>query len=84
MAGSYHTANATVAAHSALAVTPSDSTLIPTTRALYVGVGGNIAVQMSDDENIVTFTNVPVGILPIQVIKVMATNTTASGIIALN
>jgi len=84
MAGSYHTANATVAAHSATVVTPSDSTLIPTTRALYVGVGGNIAVQMSDDENIITFTNVPVGILPIQVIKVMSTNTTATGIIALN
>jgi len=84
MAGSYHTANATVAAHSATAVTPSDSTLIPTTRALYIGVTGNLAVQMSDDENVITFTNVAVGIFPIQVIKVMATNTTATGIIALN
>ncbi len=84
MAGSYHTANATVAAHSAVAVTPSDSTILPTTRALYVGVTGNIAVQMADDENTLTFANVPVGILPIQVIKVLSTGTTATNIIALN
>jgi len=83
MAGSYHSANATVAAHSAAEVTASDVTIIPTTRALYVGVTGNLSVRMSDDENVVTFLNVPVGIFPIQVIQVMATSTTASSIIAL-
>ena len=83
MAGKYTSANATVSAHSALAVTPSDSTILPCTRALYVGTTGNIAVVMADDENTITFSNVPVGILPIQVIKVMSTNTTASNVIAL-
>ena len=83
MAGAYHSAHATVAAHSATTVTPSDSTIIPVTRGLYVGVTGNITVKMADDENIITFSNVQVGVLPIQVIKVMATNTTASGIVAL-
>jgi len=84
MAGSYHTANATVAAHSATAVTPSDATIIPTTRGLYIGVTGNLAVKMSDDENTITFSNVPVGVLPIQVIQVLSTGTTATNIIALN
>ena len=83
MAGKYTSANATVSAHSAAAVTPSDSTVLPVTRALYIGTTGNVAVVMADDENTVTFSNVPVGILPIQVTKVMSTNTTASTIVAL-
>jgi hypothetical protein len=85
MAGSFRSANATVSAHSALAVTPSDSTVIPITRALYVGGAGNLNVVMADDENTVLFTAVPAGtILPIQVSKVMSTSTTATSIIALN
>lgn len=85
MAGSYRSANATVSAHSAFVVTPSDSTIIPATRGLYVGTAGNINVVMAEDENTVLFTAVPAGsILPIQVIKVLATSTTASTIVALN
>ena len=85
MAGSYRSANATVAAHSAFVVTPSDVTLLPATRGLYVGTGGNINVVMAEDENTVLFTAVPSGfILPIQVIQVLSTSTTASNIIALN
>jgi hypothetical protein len=84
MAGSYRSANATVAAHSAAAVTPSDSTVLPATRGLYIGTTGNVAVKMAEDENTLTFSNVPVGILPIQVIQVLSTGTTASNIIALN
>ncbi len=84
MAGSYRSANATVSAHSATTVTPSDSTVIPVTRGLYVGTTGNIAVRMADDGNTITFIAVPVGILPIQVDQVLSTSTTASNIIALN
>lgn len=84
MAGKYTSSNATVSAHSAAAVTTSDTTILPCTRALYVGGAGNVAVVMADDENTVTFTAVPAGtILPVQVIKVMATNTTATTIVAL-
>lgn len=83
MAGSYRSSNATVAAHSAVTITPSDSTDIPVTRALYVGVAGNIAVRMADDENDITFTNVPVGVFPIQVLRVLSTGTTATELIAL-
>ena len=84
--GVYRTSNATVSAHNAVAVTLSDSTDLPCTRALYVGTGGNVAVMMGDGNNpsAVTFSNVGTGvILPIQVVRVMSTNTTASNILAL-
>ena len=79
--GAYRTANATVSAHGAVAVTPNDSTNIPETRALFVGVAGNLNVTMADGMTLV-FTNVPVGIFPIQVTRILSTNTTASSIIA--
>lgn len=81
MSGAYRTADATVAARDAVAVAPSDVTIIPMTRSLYVGVGGTLAVRMSSG-NTVTFTNVAAGIFPIQVDQVRAA-TTASGIMAL-
>lgn len=70
------------AAYSAAAVTASDSTIIPDTRGLYIGVTGNLAVRMVDGTT-PTFANVPVGIFPIQVDKVLSTGTTASSIVAL-
>lgn len=69
-------------AYDAATVTPSDSAVIPATRSLYVGVTGNVAVRMVRGGEL-TFTNVPVGILQLQVDKVLATGTTATGIIAL-
>lgn len=88
MAGAYHKVDAVVAARDAVSVTPSDSTVIPVTRALYVGTGGNIAVRMAGAPggaaaSSVTFVNVAAGILPIQVDQVLLTNTTASNILAL-
>lgn len=81
--GAYRSANATVAAHGAVAVTTDDSTEIPTTRSLYIGVGGNIKVTMADGQ-VITFSNVVGGsILPVQVDIVWSTGTTASSIIAL-
>ena len=75
-------AAATAPAGYGVAVTTSDSVVIPMTRALYVGVGGNIAVTDINDN--VTYVNVPSGsILPVQVSKVLATGTTASSIVAL-
>lgn len=85
MAGSYRSSNATVSAHSAFVVTPSDSTVIPTTRGLYVGGTGNLSVVMAEDQNTVLFSAVPAGtILPIQVTQVLDTDTTATLIVALN
>lgn len=71
------------AARKAVAVTKSDSTILETTRALYIGVTGDVAVIMADGGSAVTFTAVPVGLLPVQVTKVMSTNTTATNIMAM-
>lgn len=70
-------------AYAAAAVTASDATIIPKTRALWVGVTGNVAVRMAGDGSLVTFTAVPVGVLPVQVDKVLSTGTTATTMLAL-
>lgn len=80
--GKHLSANATVAAHGAVVITVSDTTVIPTTRAIYVGTSGNIRVQTAEGQDI-TFSNVPVGVFPLQVEKVFSTSTTASNLIAL-
>lgn len=63
------------------AVTPSDTTVVGA-RALYVGVAGDVAVVPEGQTTAVTFKNRPVGDWPISVSKVMATNTTATDIVA--
>ena len=72
-------------AKGAAAVTPSDSAdLVYRTRALYVGTGGNISVNMAGTGAAVVFTGVPSGsVLPISVTRVLSTDTTASDIVAL-
>lgn len=67
----------------AVAVSKNDSTILPVTRGLYIGVTGDVAVIMAGDTAAVTFKAAPVGILPIQVTKVMSTNTTATDMLAL-
>lgn len=82
MAGAgFQTADATAPAFRGAAVTPSDSTVLANTRALYIGTGGNLTVTMVDGNDVV-FSNVAAGIFPIQVTKVKAA-TTASNIVAL-
>jgi len=70
------------AAYDAVAVTTSDSTVIRTARSLYVGVSGDVAVRTAYGST-VTFKSAPIGILPVQVDKVLATGTTATNILAL-
>lgn len=80
--GAYRNANATVSAHGAVAVTPSDSTELPVTRALFVGTTGDVAVVMADGQT-VTFVNIAnATVLPVQVQKVLVA-TSASNILAL-
>lgn len=68
----------------ASAIVPADGTnLSSPTRGIYVGVTGNLTVRMFRGQNTITFLNVPVGILPIQVDRVLATGTTATQLIAL-
>jgi hypothetical protein len=66
----------------AYAVTP-DNSATQNARALYIGVSGDVAVVTRNRSTSVTFKAVPVGILPVQVTKVLATGTTATDIIAL-
>lgn len=70
-------------ANLAFSITPADADLSQAARCLYVGSGGNLRVTTTSG-NDVTFTNVPGGlILPVSVVRVSSTNTTASGIIGL-
>ena len=72
-----------VPASDAAAVTPSDSAdLSCFSRALYIGVSGDVSVTIMGGEH-VTFTALPVGILPIRVSRVWATATTATNILNL-
>lgn len=83
----------------AFAVTPSDTLDLPNAgntsptpsyaKALYIGVTGDVAVIAAGDKSAsgagtaVTFKAVPVGWFPVQVRRVMSTNTTATNIVAL-
>lgn len=67
------------------AVTPSDTVaLAQTTRALFVGETGDLAVRlMSGDE--VTLLNAAAGLIyPLRVTHVLATGTTAGGLVGLS
>ena len=68
-----------------LAVTPSDSdNLTSPSRALYVGNGGDLNVVSFDSPENVIFRNVPSGYtLPISVLRVNSTDTSATNIVAL-
>lgn len=77
----------------ALVVVPSDTTVLqPGIRALYIGAhgeggggggSGNVSVVTAGGQT-VTFANVPVGsYIPIQCVKVLATGTTATNVLAL-
>jgi hypothetical protein len=69
---------------SALSVTPSDTTVFsPETRGIYVGTTGDLAVKVQDGTSVL-FKAVPAGaLLPISVVQVLDTDTTASTILAL-
>lgn len=65
-------------ASNAVAITPSDSAFVNLV-GLYVGGAGNVTVKCSAGGAAVTFTAPPVGtIIPLQIVQVMATDTTAT------
>ena len=65
-------------------IMPSDSVALPkTTRAIYVGAAGNLRLQFMSGE-VVTLTGVQAGaIYPVRALLVLATGTTATGLVAL-
>lgn len=78
----YTTADATVSAYDAAALTKSDTTVFRSSRALYIGTGGDVVVTMNSGAS-VTFTAVPGGtVLPIQITQLLDA-TTATNVLAL-
>lgn len=65
------------------AVTASDSSALDrTSTALYIGVSGDVKVDLENSGTVV-FKAVPVGILPVRATKVYSTGTTATYILSL-
>jgi hypothetical protein len=79
-----HTPSLTGPASSGFPITPDDALALPeTTRALYVGIGGSLVVEMASGA-VLTFAGVADGaLLPLRVSRVRASGTTASGLIGL-
>lgn len=71
----------------AFIITPNDSTssaFTQPTRAIYVGVTGDLCVRFSRTQNVITFKNVPGGTsLAVRADMVYSTNTTATSIVGL-
>ena len=80
---SYRTADATVSAFDAIAVTPADDGALRPTRALYIGGAGDVKVDMALGSTITFAGSLAGTILPIQVTRVYSTDTTATNIVAL-
>lgn len=65
-------------------ITPSDTDNIDATRALYVGASGDIAAVMAGTGAVAIFYNVPAGaVLPVRVVRINTTATTATNILGL-
>lgn len=67
----------------AAAITPSNTVNLANPSVVYIGTTGNIRVLTAQGDD-VTFNNVPAGaVLPVQVIRVFATNTTATNLVGI-
>lgn len=67
----------------ALAITPSDVTLLPETSGIWVGGAGALSVTTHDGD-VVLFSGIPAGTkLDLSVTQIRATGTTATLIVAL-
>lgn len=71
-------------ANSAVAVTPHDSNDLATVaRGLYVGVSGDVKVDMLGTGTAIVFTGLVAGVVhPLRVTRVYSTDTTATNIVA--
>jgi hypothetical protein len=79
-----HETGLTTPAVHASDIVPSDAVALPfASRAIYVGTAGNLRVQLISGDT-VTLTNVQTGAYyPLRVAQVLATGTTAAGLVAL-
>ncbi len=68
---------------SAVDVSSTDATLSPPCRMLWIGVTGDVKVDMAGGQTAVTFKSVPVGPLYVRAIKVYHTGTTGNSIVSM-
>lgn len=81
---STHSETLTAPAASAETITPSDAQdLAFVTRALYVGQGGDLAVELKSGDTAVLRNMQASVIYPLRVVRVLATGTTATDIVGL-
>jgi hypothetical protein len=67
----------------AAAITPSNTVNLANPSVVYVGGAGNVRVLTAQGDD-VTFVNVPAGaVLPVQVIRVYSTSTTATSLVGI-
>ena len=63
-------------------VTPSDATVFDQESAIFVGVGGDVALRLIGNSTTATYKNVASGtLLPVSADKVLSTGTTATNIV---
>lgn len=63
-------------------INPSDTEYLPfVPRAVYVGVSGNLAIMMYTGDILILTGVVAGSVLPIRVVKVFSSNTTASNLV---
>jgi len=76
--------NVDLQARKLLAITPNnDNDLVDVPKALYIGVGGTLAVIAVDNTTSVSLTVQAGALLPIRVKRVLASGTSATGIVGL-
>lgn len=67
----------------AVTITPSDTVNLANPSVVYVGSTGNVRVLTAQGDD-VTFVSVPAGaVLPVQVIRVYSTSTTATSLVGI-
>jgi hypothetical protein len=67
----------------AFSITPSDADYFPKTRGLFVASATAVVVEMASGA-VVTFNALAAGVVhPLQVVRVLSTGTTATGIIGI-
>jgi hypothetical protein len=67
----------------AFAITPSDSFFAQRTRGIWVGVGGSINVEFQDGTTVVLTAIGSGTLLPLRARRVLASSTTATGLVGL-
>ena len=71
-------------ASSGFAITPSDAADLPeTTRAIYVGTGGDLCVRMLTGETLTFVAVAPASLLPVRATRVLSSGTTAANLVGL-